>query len=341
MKKILFTMVSVLVGTAAAQPLPTPSFAAYLAGPGGIETLAPITIEFFDASGSLVRSLPLPTSGPHRILGHVSNNAYAGLMTVSGDGRYLIVPGYSSANTPRVARIDLSGNIDATTAAPGLLNSTDGRIIGAASKDGSGMWISTSDVGPVTALTYIPFGSSSPVRISQPIGQPSNTGFYGLEAMDNRLCAFVGQSQPISSRLHCYSGFPTGPVLVPSTGEIGFFTSGFAVAWGGQGSYSARNTFVFKSAPSSSLSLIDYQTCGVAALDTPNGAVVMATGSKLTGSRVFRYLDTTGPSGMINVQMGVVRQAPANSTYKAIKLIQRPDRIFADGFELPAAMPVW
>lgn len=339
MKTAALFLLSALAGAAVAQPLPTPSFAAYLTGPGGIETLAPITIEFFDASGDLVYSLPLPTSGPHRILGHVSSNAHAGLMSVSGDGRYLIVPGYSSANTPRVARIDLSGNIDATTAAPGLLNSTDGRIIGAASRDGSGMWISTSDVGPVNALTYIPFGTSSPVRISQPIGQPSDTRFYGLEALDNNLCAFVGQSQPISSRLHCYSGFPLNPVPVPSTGEIGFFTSGFASAWGGQGGYSAYNTFVRKSA-NSFLNLADYQTCGVAALDTPNGAVVMATGSKLTGSRVLRFLDTTGPTGMINAHMGVVRQAPANSTYKAIKLIQRPDRIFADGFQLAAPVPM-
>jgi hypothetical protein len=324
---------------AAAQPLPTPSFAAYLTGPGGIETLAPITIEFFDASGALVHSLPLPTSGPHRILGHVSSNAYAGLMTVSGDGRYLIVPGYSSANTPRVARIDLSGNIDATTAAPGLLNSADGRIIGAASKDGSGMWITTFDVGPVNALTYIPFGTSSPMRISQPIGQPSDTRFYGLDAFGSNLCVFLEQSQPISSRRHCYPGFPLTAVSVPSTGEIGYFTSGYALAWGGQGGYSAGSTFVFKSAPSSSLSLVDYRTCGVAALDTPNGAVVMATGSKLGGSRVFRFLDTTGPNGTINAHMGVVRQAPADSTYKAIKLIQRPDRIFADGFEQPAPLP--
>lgn len=335
MKIRLFFLLCALSGASTAQPLPTPSFAALLTGPGGLETLAPLTIEFFGEQGELLRQIRLPDSGPDRILGHVTADVISGLMTLSGDGRYLIVPGYTDSRTVRIARIDLNGEgVPETVAtAPNFFSSSDGRVISAASRDGRDVWFSTSDAGPAGTLSYLPSGGTSPVRISQPPGEPADTSFGGIEAKPDRLCVFVGQTAPVSSRWHCYNGYPAAPVRIHNNGSIDPVSSSYALAWSGQGVYSAYNTFVRKSA-NAFLGLGDYRTCGVAALDTPSGVVVMATGSKLSGSRAFRYLDTTGPTGVVNVPIGTVRQAPANTTYKAIKLIQRPDRIFADGFAL-------
>lgn len=319
------------VDVAGGQTLRPGTFAAYRVGPGSAQTLQPITIEIFDAQGGLIRSIELPNSGPQAILGRVDSNANTGLMTTSGDGRFLVVPGYASNATARIALIGLDGGIDVSTSATGVFQSSDGTIRGGASQDGSGIWFTIFDVGSQSAVHYVPRGASSSTRISQPVGAGVATLFFALDPLASQLCVFVTQSMPISSRRHCYGTYPTMPVEVPATGEVSYFTSSYALAWQERGAYSAKNDYVQKSS-TSALTTGGRQVCGVAALDSDAGAIVMATASNLSSSVVLRFLDTTGPTGMINAAMAPIREAPNNAYYKGIRLIA-PHILFADGFE--------
>lgn len=96
-----------------------------------------------------------------------------GFMTISADGRYVILAGYDAvpgtlnvASTPSavvsrvIARIDLAGNIDTTTSLGTAFSGVSVRS--ACSEDGSQFWVAGGNGG----IVLVPFGGSAGTTIS-------------------------------------------------------------------------------------------------------------------------------------------------------------------------------
>src|SRR5205814_1706514 len=139
----------------------------YRVGDGSAALTATATAVFLDEytpGGTLVQSIAMPTTvnGSNRRLTATGNSSTEGLMTRSVDGNYLIAAGYdttlgtttpgSAATINRVVgRVDINGTIDTTTA----LNDPTANVRGAASTNGTDLWISCSSNGS----RYAPLGT--------------------------------------------------------------------------------------------------------------------------------------------------------------------------------------
>jgi Calx-beta domain len=232
----------------------------------------PTFIDEFNPTGgsqSALLTVALPTaagtgSTPNPLT--ATSSFGEGLMNLSADGHYLIVPGYAAVpnsdivtqitggGTPNdltraVGRISNSGSIDTTTTANNVGN---GNFRGAISSDGSGFWAATSNSGVV----FLPYGHSgaSGVQISN-TSTTSNT--RSLSIFNGQL--YVGASTS--------SGPLVGPGTVgvgsglPTTGLVTIAElSGFFTSTSGNSPFQ----FVFKDA--NTIYVADAGTTGVAGI---------------------------------------------------------------------------
>ncbi|MEP6667269.1 MAG: hypothetical protein ABJA81_12550, partial [Nocardioidaceae bacterium] len=92
---------------------------------------ATVFLDEFTTAGTLVQSLPMPTSvsGSNRRLTASGNATSEGFLTRSDNGQFLLVPGYDStpgtgsiasadwsATNRVIGRVDAAGNVDTSTA---------------------------------------------------------------------------------------------------------------------------------------------------------------------------------------------------------------------------------
>ena len=116
-----------------------------------------VFLDEYTPAGVFVQSVPMPTSASPRLV--ASGTATTeGFLTLSEDGRFLVVPGYdgalgatvtSSTTVPRViGTVNGNGAIDLTTSYVDA--SSAGNIRSAASVDGTRFWTSGSTQGPRT-----------------------------------------------------------------------------------------------------------------------------------------------------------------------------------------------
>ena len=212
----------------------------YRVGDGSALLGATATAVFLDEytpAGTLVQSIALPTtiSGLNRRLTATGNSTTEGLMTRSVDGQYLIVAGYDttvgtavpgSATTINrvVGRIDSTGTINTTTA----LNDPSANIRGAASTNGTDLWISCSSNGSRYSTLGTVGGST---QLSTTV-----TNLRGTAIFNNQLyvssasgafqgVASVGSGTPTTSgqTITLLPGFPTA--AGPSPLAFAFFNS--------------------------------------------------------------------------------------------------------------------
>jgi hypothetical protein len=210
-------------------------------------------VEQFDRNvpGAALSSLPLPTAaaGPNQPVTLQGTATSEGFVTQTADGNYILATGYAaipgaaspngaaSATVNRViARIDLAGNIDSSTALTDAHNA--GSIRSAVSIDGTSFW--TSGAGNTTAgtnrgMTYVAgLGATTSLQIPATItngrvaaifdGQlyvsTAAGGTFGISAMGTGLPTTSGQT---STLLNGFAA-PTG------TGTISQYDFWFADA---------------------------------------------------------------------------------------------------------------
>src|ERR1035438_5551227 len=116
--------------------------------------------EYNTVTGALIQSIPMPTtvSGANKRLELTGSSTSEGFITMSTDRNYLVLSGYDAATGTTgvaattsaavnrvVARIDLSGNIDVTTALTDAFSAANPR--GVVSVDGSAFWMTGSGGG--------------------------------------------------------------------------------------------------------------------------------------------------------------------------------------------------
>ncbi|HYJ92038.1 MAG TPA: CARDB domain-containing protein, partial [Pyrinomonadaceae bacterium] len=131
-------------------------------------TATPVFIDEYAPDGTLVQSIPLPTtvSGSNQRLTASGNASNECQINRSTDGRYLLITGYNAAvgtasvqsssttTVPRViGRIDASGNIDTTTTTTSFSVASPRSAI---SDNGSSLWA----VGSNTGVIYTTLGGS-------------------------------------------------------------------------------------------------------------------------------------------------------------------------------------
>lgn len=177
-----------VASTLLAAPFTPGNLVVYRVGDGSASLTSAATAVFLDEftpAGSLVQSVPLPTtvSGSNLRLTAAGNSTAEGQLTRSVDGRYLIATGYdaaagtasiassSSATTKRViARIALNATIDTTT---GLTSFSGGNIRGAASTDGTKFWATGSNTG----IVFAPLGSDG-TTVSNSVTNTRTAGIF-------------------------------------------------------------------------------------------------------------------------------------------------------------------
>lgn len=130
------------------------------------DNAAPVYLDEYTPGGTLVQSIPMPTSdnGSTHELTASGTAGSEGLLTLSGDGRYLILPGYHKAvgtssvattDDVTIARVGADGTVNTST----VLNefADDNNVRGATSTDGTNIWVS----GAAGGIGYTTLGSTT------------------------------------------------------------------------------------------------------------------------------------------------------------------------------------
>ncbi|MFQ3626744.1 MAG: Ig-like domain-containing protein [Cyanobacteriota bacterium] len=132
-----------------------------------------VFLDVYDTSGSLLQSIAMPTTvdGSNRRLTLSGTADLEGGLSLSTDGRYLVLAGYdASVGTPAIAsttstavnrviaRVDMNGTVDTSTA---LANSFSGNSIrSVASVDGSSFWVAGVSSKDTGGIHYVPYGDT-------------------------------------------------------------------------------------------------------------------------------------------------------------------------------------
>jgi len=190
----------------------------YRVGTGAGALSAAATTVFLDEytpAGVLVQSIALPTvdSGTNQTLTATGNAGSEGLLTLSGNGRYLMLTGYDAAlgtatlpqtsatSAPRiVGRVDAAGTVDTSTVLTGFggaTGATNTNIRSVASEDGTGIY-----VAGVTGIAYTVFGSTAAPSVlsTQNARQLEVYGgqLYASSGSGTIRIATVGSGEPTS-----------------------------------------------------------------------------------------------------------------------------------------------
>jgi hypothetical protein len=303
-------------------------------------TAAPVFLDEYTPSGSLVQSTELPTtaSGADAALTASGSATSEGLMTLSADGRYLMVPGYdapvgtakvsgtSSATIPRtVGRIDAEGDIDTTTALTDFATGNNPRS--AASSNGTDIWVGGAAGGPryttlgSTTSTELDSGTYKNVRqVSVVDGQlytsadPTKAGAT-IATVGTGLPTTSGQSVtnlPFSTQPtdpYAYSLLTLGSGSAPDTLYEADFDSGAVVKYG-----LISGSWV----PEGSVSVTTPE--GLTANDD-NGTVtiyVTSAGTSGTTGILQEITDSSGVGGTLSGAATTIATLPANEAARGV-----------------------
>jgi len=195
----------------------------------------PVFLREYTLSGTLVNTVALPTtvSGNHRRFTLSGTATSEGALTLSVNGQYLTMIGYDApVGTPTiastaatsynrvVARIDMYGNIDTTTALSDAYSQNNPRS--AVTTDGIHFWTAGnagSGLGSTAATRYTTLGSTTSVRLHS-----TNTNMRVVNIFNGQLyvSSSTGSFLGVST---VGSGLPTTPNQ-PITQLPGTWTSG-------------------------------------------------------------------------------------------------------------------
>ena len=210
----------------------------------GAASLSPaataVFLDEYTPGGTLVQTIALPTSisGSNFRLTNSGTATSEGFLNLSADGQYFVHGGYdaalgtasiasttSAANARVVARVDLNGNIDTSTALGDAYSA--GNIRSATSDDGTQFWTggTASSTGGVR---YASLGATTTTQLSTTITNTRVIGIYaGQLYVSSSTGTFLGVSSvgtglPTTSgeTITLLPGFPT--TAGPSTYDYFF-----------------------------------------------------------------------------------------------------------------------
>src|SRR6516165_2476638 len=300
-----------------------------------------VFLDEYTPSGTLVQSIALPTtnSGSNHPLIASGTSTSEGLLTLSADGRYLILTGYDqapggteslptspSSTVPRdVGRVDAAGNIDTSTT---LTAFSGNNIRSATSTDGIDVWI----VGGNDGVQYTTLGSTTSTQISS-----TNTNLRQVDIFNGQLyvssasgvahLGTVGNGTPTSSgqTITSLPGFPT------SGSQYGFFFADLSPGVAGVDTlYVADDTAGGGQVQKFSLvggswvangSLADAAVRGLTGSVNGTSVTLFTTtgsGSSAGGGSLDTFIDTSGYNASITGTLTNLASAPANEAFRGV-----------------------
>jgi hypothetical protein len=301
-------------------------------------------LDEYTPTGTLVQTVAMPvtTVGSNRRF-MLNNGLYGGMLTLSGDKRYLLLPGYdadeftqpltsiTAAIAPRiVARIDFNETINTST----LTGGYDGEAVEAAySTDGNSIWtVGTAFGNPASGgLRYQTLGSTSSVLLNNnPL-----LGGYNMQAFNNQLYVsyFTNTTTAIGA---AGTGFPTTgtPTLtslpgIPSSSflPLGFFMADLNTSVPGPDVIYICNPDLNGTTANTitkySLVAGTWVQNNSVSVSSPRGLTGSVNGNTVTlfatsSTNLYSLIDASGYNANITATLTNLATAPGNATFKGI-----------------------
>jgi Secretion system C-terminal sorting domain len=302
-------------------------------------------LDEYTTAGTFVQTIAMPitASGGNRKF-MLNNGFYGGQITLSGDGRYLLVPGYdvdefsqpltsfTPSIAPRiVARIDKSGTVNTTTST-GAYNGES--IEAAYSTNGTNIWTCGTNINNdgTGGIRYLTFGAATSTLIN---GGATFVGFRALGVYDNQLyvtadwgnisLASVGNGFPVTTAaLSNLPGMPNNNSPIPT----GFFMADLNAGITGPDVLYFLDGNAFGGATANTLS--KYSLVGgtwiknnAIAIDNPKGMTAVVTGNSVTlyvstNSGLSKVTDATGYNTNMTAAFSSIATAPLGTFFKGV-----------------------
>jgi hypothetical protein len=185
---------------------------------------APVFLDEYSPSGTLVESVPLPTatSGANKPLVASGTASSEGLLTLSGNGNCLLATGYDAAlnastlsgatstSVPRtIAVVNTSATVDTSTAL--MDNNSANNIRSASSQDCSGLYVG----GASTGVSYTTIGSSTSTLLTTSGSSTTYKNVREVQVVDNQLYTSADPSKAGLTIAQVGSGLPTSGLQTP------------------------------------------------------------------------------------------------------------------------------
>ncbi|MES2595030.1 MAG: Calx-beta domain-containing protein [Verrucomicrobiota bacterium] len=327
-----------------------------------VNTGNPVFLDEYTSSGTLVQSIALPTAvnGSQKRLIASGTAGSEGQMTLSADGRYLVLPGYdatpphsssltgtaSAAVNRVIGRVDALANIDTSTALTDAYSANNFR--GVCTSDGTQFWIAGNGNSTTGGVRHVAsLGATTSLQLSTTnnnLRQPAVFGGQLYVSSGNGSTARLG---PVGSGLpnttsQIITSLPGYPVnLSPNAfvlldlsdavaGVDTLYIADDDATNGGILKYSFDGT-TWTARGSSGLAADAYRglTASVFLLPEP-GVVIYAVrkggGGATGGGEVVSLPDTSGSTGTLSGTPTLIATAGANTALRGIAFApQRPD----------------
>lgn len=326
MKRFALLALTVVATAANAQFVPG-NLAVCIVGDGSValsgQTAYPVSIRQYTTAGAQVGSdvnLPATTSGAQRTLTSQTDETNEAGLTVSVDGRYLMVVGY---NVPvftagagffadrTLARVSSFQGVDTVTGLPWSEAGGDS-VRTLYSLDGNNFWVASGSAG----IDYIPYGQTSgSVEI---VGNFTSTRFLTSYA-GNFYYTSSDDNAGLSNSFYKVAGNPTTGPATP--------TLEFALNPSPRGFAFASPTTLYLASSTGSAGLVKYQLISgswveqyrTAAITGGLNAIVLLNGkiyaTKSNGENILEITDTG--SGFTS---NVIATAPLDRTFKGLSV---------------------
>jgi hypothetical protein len=355
------TMTSVMVlGFAgpvfASTPFQTGDVAVYRVGTGTgtlSSTSAAVFIDEYSPTGTLVQSIPMPTtaSGSNKPMVASGSATSEGELTLSSDGNLLVATGYDAATgvasiastastaVPRViGLIDGTGKVDTSTALTDADTGNNPRS--AVTTDGTTLWLA----GAVDIRSTTPGASTSTAVATQNTRQ--------IEIFNNQLY-FSSASGSFHTVGTVGTGLPTsGPqtlTALPGTPDNGGSPYAYVLMTLGSGStpdtlYIADNGngTVMKFGLVSGNWVAEGSITGMSGLTglTGSGSGGTATLFATTPSHLYKMTDTTGATGTVSGTATSIASAATNEAFRGVAFAPAQPADEAPEVPVVVALPI-
>jgi hypothetical protein len=313
-------------------------------GSGALSSGAfPVFLDEYAPNGTLVESVALPTStsGSNKPLVASGSGSSEGLLTLSGNGEYLIESGYDAAlgtakisetsdtSDPRViGRVSASGEINTSTALTDAGNANNPR--GAASSDGKNLYWSGAGKSTSGGVHFATLGSSTSTLLST-----SDTNARAVEIYNGQLYTSSDPTKESINIATVGSGLPsTGGqattnlpfATAPSepyafsllTLGLGSAPDTIYVADNGTGAVAKYGLLSGKWTKEGSVAVS--AVTGVTANDANGVVTIFATtsGSSGEGGVLYKITDASGVNGTLSGTATQIATAPANEAFRGV-----------------------